>query len=290
MSELYEFLASAEISTVVSGKRRLTGIAYAGGIITDHRSYDRVAFDLSSTTLETPIPLLCNHDHACTIGVITTAIIDSAVRIESELFTGIDADADEVANKADAGMPWQLSVGIYPGEITEIRAGTSIVLNGVVVDGPLIVFKNNRIREVSVVALGADSRTTTTVFNLHTNLHTKESSMAIKAESTEAQDDTLQALQEENEQLKNIIAQFHAEQRTAQVKELFSVLGREYTEASAALYVTFNDEQFAALQADLIAHTPASKPYYLFSAQATQGAEINLNDAAKRLFNQVAGA
>ena len=287
MSEPYEFLASADISPLTDGKRRLTGIAYAGGIITDHRSYDRVAIDLSRNTLATPIPLLCNHDHDCTIGVITTAIIDSAVRIESELFTGIDADADEVANKADAGMPWQLSVGIYPGDITEIRAGTSIVLNSVVVDGPLIVFKNNRIREVSVVALGADSRTTTTVFNLS---HHQESPMASQAESTDAQELTLQALQEENEQLKNIIAQFHAEQRTAQVKELFSVLGREYTEASAALYVTFNDEQFAALQADLIAHTPASKPDYLFSAQATQGAELNLNDAAKRLFNQVAGA
>lgn len=286
MSEPYEFLASADISPITDGKRRLTGIAYAGGIITDHRSYDRVAFDLSSTTLATPIPLLCNHDHDCTIGVITTAIIDSAVRIESELFTGIDADADEVANKADAGMPWQLSVGIYPGEITELSAGTRVVLNGVTVEGPLIVFRNNRIREVSVVALGADSRTTTTVFNLH---H-QESPMSSQTEHTEAQELTLQALQEENAQLKNIIAQFHAEQRTAQVKELFSVLGREYTEASAALYVTFTDEQFAALHADLIAHTPASKPDYLFSAQATQGAELNLNDAAKRLFNQVAGA
>jgi hypothetical protein len=286
MSEPYEFLASADISPITDGKRRLTGIAYAGGIITDHRSYDRVAFDLSSTTLATPIPLLCNHDHDCTIGVITTAIIDSAVHIESELFTGIDADADEVANKADAGMPWQLSVGIYPGEITELSAGTRVVLNGVTVEGPLIVFRNNRIREVSVVALGADSRTTTTVFNLH---H-QESPMSSQAESTDAQELTLQALQEENAQLKNIIAQFHAEQRTAQVKELFSVLGREYTEASAALYVTFTDEQFAALHADLIAHTPASKPDYLFSAQATQGAELNLNDAAKRLFNQVAGA
>lgn len=286
MSEPYEFLASADISPLTDGKRRLTGIAYAGGIITDHRSYDRVAFDLSSTTLATPIPLLCNHDHHCTIGVITTAIIDSAVHIESELFTGIDADADEVANKADAGMPWQLSVGIYPGEITELSAGTRVVLNGVTVEGPLIVFRNNRIREVSVVALGADSRTTTTVFNLH---H-QESPMSSQAESTDAQELTLQALQEENAQLKNIIAQFHAEQRTAQVKELFSVLGREYTEASAALYVTFTDEQFAALHADLIAHTPASKPDYLFSAQATQGAELNLNDAAKRLFNQVAGA
>lgn len=286
MSEPYEFLASADISPITDGKRRLTGIAYAGGIITDHRSYDRVAFDLSSTTLATPIPLLCNHDHDCTIGVITTAIIDSAVRIESELFTGIDADADEVANKADAGMPWQLSVGIYPGEITELSAGTRVVLNGVTVEGPLIVFRNNRIREVSVVALGADSRTTTTVFNLH---H-QESPMSSQTEHTEAQELTLQALQEENAQLKNIIAQFHAEQRTAQVKELFSVLGREYTEASAALYVTFTDEQFAALHADLIAHKPASKPDYLFSAQATQGAELNLNDAAKRLFNQVAGA
>jgi hypothetical protein len=288
MSQPYEFLASAEISPITDGKRRLTGIAYAGGIITDHRSYDRVAFDLSSTTLATPIPLLCNHDHDCTIGVITAAIIDSAVRIESELFTGIDADADEVANKADAGMPWQLSVGIYPGEITELSAGTRIVLNGVTVEGPLIVFRNNRIREVSVVALGADSRTTTTVFNLST--HQESPVMASQTESTEAQDHTLQALQEENEQLKNIIAQFHAEQRTAQVKDLFSVLGREYTEASAALYVTFNDEQFAALQADLIANKPASKPDYLFSAQATQGAEINSTDAAKRLFNQVAGA
>lgn len=137
--------------------RFFDGTAYAGGVITDHPLFDRVAFDLSSTKFKTPAPIL--HNHSEPVGVIESAELGSDIKIAGKLFSGSDAIAQSIVAKADSGMPWQLSVGIYPGQVDSIKAGTNIRLNGHLVSGPLAVFRNNRIRETSFVPLGADDRT-----------------------------------------------------------------------------------------------------------------------------------
>jgi hypothetical protein len=146
---------------VGQGTRPFSGIAYGGGVITDHPVYDRVAFDIGTTKLETPAPLL--FDHKQPIGVITKASLGSNIAIEGTVFADLAGPAAEVAAMADRGLPWQMSVGIFPGSVETIDGATSVALNGKDVPGPLTVYRNNRVREVSIVPLGADSMATVRV-------------------------------------------------------------------------------------------------------------------------------
>lgn len=137
--------------------RNFKGVAYGGGVVTDHPVWDRVAFDLSTTKVEDRAPVL--YMHRDPVGVLKSATVAQAITVLGELFADIDAKAREIADKADRGLPWQLSVGIFPGRVDEIAAGATSVLNGQVVTGPLTVFRDSRIREVSFCPLGADHTT-----------------------------------------------------------------------------------------------------------------------------------
>jgi hypothetical protein len=157
--------APARFAAAASGDgvRAFSGIAYAGGVITDHPFFDRVAFDLASTKFEAPAPLLFNH--VVPVGVVKSAAIGAQIDISGELFSDIDADAKAIAEKADRGMPWQMSVGIWPGRVDQIPAGQSVQINGQTFVGPLSVFRDNRVRETSIVPLGADDKTAAQVFH-----------------------------------------------------------------------------------------------------------------------------
>ncbi len=164
----FQFLASADISApeTASAERTLTGVAYSGGLITDHSYWHVLVIDLASLSIDTPIPLLMGHDHEETIGMVTSATTQAGnLGIEARLFADVDDDAAEIAAKADKGFPWQLSVGIWPNSIEEVPTGNSIILNGHTFTGPLTVFRGGRVREVSIVAIGADSRTSATVLS-----------------------------------------------------------------------------------------------------------------------------
>lgn len=140
-----------------AGVRAFEGVAYGGGIVTDHPLYDRVAFDLATTTLQTPAPAL--YMHRDPVGTVDAAKIGGRIEIEGRLFADADAQAAKVAAMADAGMPWQMSVGIWPGRVEEIGEGKTVILNGQTMTGPLTIYRDSRVREVSFCPLGADSTT-----------------------------------------------------------------------------------------------------------------------------------
>ncbi len=48
--------------------------------------------------------------------------------------------------------------------------------------------------------------------------------------------------------------------REAEIKTLFAVLGREYSEEKAKPYFEFTDEQFAFISADLLTYQPQKFP------------------------------
>jgi predicted nuclease with TOPRIM domain len=142
---------------------------------------------------------------------------------------------------------------------------------------------------VSFVALGADDRTTATVFNAESLINfPQEPQNMIKETVTDESE--LNRLKAEIEALKTENAQFKAEAtmakkatREIEIKNLFSALGRDYTDELAAPYFTFSSEQFSAVSKDLLAQmekqiqTPSQKnnplPNFLFSTQAGNGAE-----------------
>lgn len=158
-------LSIAPFSDQTGKERFVSGVAYSGDIVTDHGYWSRLVIDLATLAVETPTPLLKGHDHDCVIGMVTDTAIDNALSYSARLFSDIDDDAREIAEKADKGFPWQVSVGIRPNSIEEVPTGNTIELNGKTFSGPLTIFRGGRVREISICALGADPNTNASVLS-----------------------------------------------------------------------------------------------------------------------------
>lgn len=280
------FMAPVEFAPKVdtaAPKRAFSGVAYGGGIITDHWMFDRVVFDLETTRLATPAPAL--YQHGTPVGVIRNAVIGGRIAIDGDLFADIHDDAKMIAEMADRGLPWQMSVGIFPGRVEDVRPGSKVSLNGQTFDGPLTVFRDNRVREVSFCAIGADGQTEAHVFALigQSSHPRKDHSMEaidraehdrIVADLTERLTTQTASTAAEKTRADQLEAQFatsrHAARTTA-VKDLFQAIGQEYSDAAAKPYLEMEEATFAAVAADL-RKRPARDPK-LFSSQAKDGVQ-----------------
>lgn len=250
-------------------KRKLRGVAYSGEPITGHSYWGTVAFDLSSTKAPNRLPVLIEHDRAQRAG-FAAAEIGGQITIDGELLD--NQYGRSVAEEADAGFPWQLSVHIEPGEIAEVKAGATAKVNGHAVHGPAFIFRNSLIREVSLTPTGADHRTTAAVFSSaavttdedpteenNVNEHEQRISdlesqiQGLQASVTAITGERDSAIAErdaavaERDAATASLATFSATQRTAEVKALFSDLGLEFGDESAAPYLAMDAEQFGTV-------------------------------------------
>jgi hypothetical protein len=182
------------------GKRTFKGTAYGGGIITDSSIDDRVMFDLLTTKAPKKMPVLLEHDPKEVVGFTETVEIGSTMEV-----TGVISSSEsgkKVAQLADEGFPWQMSVRIYPEHILVLQEKQTTIVNGQNVEGPLLILKNSLIREVSFCALGADRNTNAKVFNTSQKLHLEGDSMDVKPTASLDRDLALQTLTDERNQFK----------------------------------------------------------------------------------------
>jgi hypothetical protein len=154
--------------------RTFTGVAYGGGIIYDHGWWDKVAFDLSQIKFQDKMPVLLSHDTEKIVGYTTSVKIKKNIEVE-----GILSDLSDyghlVADHADEGFPWQLSIFLSSNEIEYVAEEIDVLLNGQVLKGPLHIFRHGYIREVSFCPIGADRETSVNVFNA--TIPSKETNM-----------------------------------------------------------------------------------------------------------------
>lgn len=76
-------------------------------------------------------------------------------------------------------MPFQMSIGLYGYDELYIASGNAETINGQQFQGPVTVLQNGKVREVSVVALGADPNTDAQFFNAPTSTP-RQSNMELK--------------------------------------------------------------------------------------------------------------
>jgi hypothetical protein len=276
------------IAEAPNGSRRLEGVAYSGGVISPHSYWGAVIFDLSTLELPERVPVLVDHDRAQRAGWASLAVRNGALEItEGQLLT--NATGQAVAADADQGFPWQMSVHIEPARIEEIQTGASAVVNGRTVTGPAFVFRQSRIREVTVTPTGADHRTSAQVFSAAPALPTESPAMsnpngnAPTLESLGAALAELQAqFSAQTEQLNAAnarLAEYATAERAGQVRELFAATGMEHDDAAAAPFLAMDATTFNATATALRAKVkPAPKgngnpPAHLFSETATGGAD-----------------
>ena len=275
--------STTEFAAAADGLRKFSGVAYAGGVITGHFYWGRVAFDLATTRFAERVPILIEHDRSqrAGFGQLSADAATGDLRITGTLLG--NAHGQAIATEADAGFPWQLSVHIEPGSIEEIGEGFTTTINGHAVTGPLTVFRNSLIRETSFTPTGADSLTHARVFasgdevsvpviQHEVQTMSEESTQriaALESELAKVKEDFAASIQRA-ETAEAALAGIQASARVEQIKTLFAAMGREYSDDAAKPYLQIDDTAFAVVLDDL-SRVAKSAPAHLFSEKATQG-------------------
>lgn len=161
-------LTSANVEIASSGQPPAVSIvAYTGGVM-NILGWGPLAIDLSGLDLSAAqIGILADHD-ASLKGIIGHG--KASIRDGRLYVTGTIALANEVAGKvvalARSGFAFQASVGVSPTATEQIRGGQLIAANGRTFKAPAsgcLLIKSGRLREVSIVALGADPGTSVSI-------------------------------------------------------------------------------------------------------------------------------
>ncbi len=139
-------------------KIRVMGVAYSGGMIRLPGWRQPVVVDLSGMEIPDSIPLLTNHENrtGSRVGVVRAKVEDNTLSIEGEILSS-NGQAKGIVEQAKAGADWQLSIGAEAIESELVREKRTV--NGQEHFGPFYHVKKSKLREVSVVAVGADAST-----------------------------------------------------------------------------------------------------------------------------------
>lgn len=222
-------------------KRKFSGVAYSGEVIDNHWYWGNVIFDMSTMTVPPKLPALIDHSRSQRAGYVTESSIDNTTGFTVNGVLLSNEDGQAVAQDSDEGFPWQMSVHIEPRSIEEFAAGELVTVNGRQFTGPLTVFRNSTIVEVSFTATGQDSNTAAVAMSrggvqqpssTGDSLMTPEQIAALQQENA-----TLKAsnatLTQERDAARTDLDKFSKERRTGDIKNLFSAIGREFKEDDA---------------------------------------------------------
>ena len=152
-----EFL---EITASASGKKpTVKGLAYSGGKMRLFGWSHPVVVDMSGMSVPETVPLLANHENHTLgrVGVVEPKIVEGALEISGEI-VGEGELAESIVSQGKAGADWQLSIGAEV-EAAELVQEGKRTINGAEHDAPFYHVTKSTLREVSVVAVGADKAT-----------------------------------------------------------------------------------------------------------------------------------
>lgn len=137
---------------------KVAGIAYSGGKMNLPGWRYPVVVALSGMEIPETVPLLTNHENKtdARVGMVRASVRDGTLEIEGEIVSDSSCAASIVA-QCKAGADWQLSIGADVKESELVKASREV--NGQMVEGPFYLVSKCVLREVSVVAVGADAST-----------------------------------------------------------------------------------------------------------------------------------
>ena len=149
-------------------KPKVVGVAYSSGKMSLPGWRHPVVVDLAGMEIPESVPLLTNHENKTDsrIGLISAAVRNNTLEITGEIVSD-SRDAADIIAQGKAGADWQLSIGADVKECELVKGSREV--NGQEVEGPFYHIKKSTLREVSVVAVGADAHTNMKVnakFNL----------------------------------------------------------------------------------------------------------------------------
>lgn len=139
----------------------IEGIAYTGALIPYFGFYENFIVDLAHTTIaKEKLPLLRDHNMGMVVGSGSATIVENRIDLKGKV-SKRSANGMEIIALAEDGIDWEMSIGVYDGEVTEVL---NEEINGVLYE-KANVLRGGIVREVSIVALGADKDTTSVILN-----------------------------------------------------------------------------------------------------------------------------
>ena len=139
--------------------RRFSMKAYNGGRLNVGFGYP-VVVDLSGLRVTAKArPILRQHDPDRIVGHTDSVKINDGSIDVSGTVSGANDHSREVVDAADAGFPWQASIGASVKRMVFVDKGETAQANGRTFTGPLYVARQSVLGEVSFVPLGADDTT-----------------------------------------------------------------------------------------------------------------------------------
>ena len=145
------------------GVAHASGVAYAGGKMVVGMWDAPIVVDLAGMECSAPVPLLANHENhvRSRLGLVTPTVADGALSIDGEIDEKAEL-AETIVRQARAGAAWQLSIGAEVVDAVYIDEGT-VNINGMDHEAPFYHVTKSVLREVSVVAVGADRNTSMSI-------------------------------------------------------------------------------------------------------------------------------
>ena len=163
MGKTSEYLEITAAKDGGDGKHKVTGLAYGGGKMRLFGWSKPVVVDLSGMTVPESVPLLANHENHTLgrVGVVNAKAEGGHLAIAGEIVAEGEL-AEAIVAQGKAGADWQLSIGAEVEAAELIQEGKRTV-NGMEHEAPFYHVTKSTLREVSVVAVGADRSTHMTV-------------------------------------------------------------------------------------------------------------------------------
>lgn len=121
-------------------------------------------YDLKGMDYPARLPILQQHDHKLIVALATSNKMDKdGLHLSGEMYQ--TRAAKDVQELADAGFPWQASIGVRTLEAEWVEKGEEREVNGRLEKGPFVLISKSQVYESSFCPIGADTNTSSVVLS-----------------------------------------------------------------------------------------------------------------------------
>ena len=262
-------------------RRTFDAEVYSGGRIDNHYYWGRsgVVIDLQGLQLKSKIGLVEEHFGGKRVGVATSYDVSTKFRAKGHFLS--NPKAKEIVQDIDEEYPFQMSWWADPESIEEIGPGKTIEVNGQTFTGPVHIFRNVRVHEITICGVGADTQTTIEAFSGKPQTQPEDTDVTELEKAQAAQKQAEKERDDAQEELKK----FKADKREGDIKALETSLNKQFSAEEKTSYTNMDDTSFAFMSQQLTQFSAGQQPpagqqqqqqipshlTHLFSHQATGG-------------------
>ena len=279
------------LATGADKVRTFKGVANSGKPF-GYGGYQAVV-DLAQLSHKASVPVLLEHSPVKMAGVCSLSVTADGLIAEGSLLS--NEFGTQIAEAADQGFPWEMSVYAQAESYEELAAGAVLSVNGNEVTGPAVILRRCTIREVSFTAVGVDSETEAVVLSDGSplpDIFKQPLELSMTPEEKQAFDDLkaeVDTLKAEKAEAEKKLKEAEAAAKKNQVKAKLSAAGFKegedgkfegLSDATMTVLLSADIEAAEAMIADLNPKaTQSAVPPALFSESAGKGESEHTGEA-----------